>query len=153
MDYNDTFLHKKVFNKKEIEDILKHSKPENKKYLYDILSLNNVSMFCASYIMNRINLNFEKIQVIKNAVVQYEKREDLYSKISCSDFLFNVVRNMEKLENSNETLLKQLKVKKEDLNNISKLVEFLISNALSVFDEKQNKYSYGYVYTSEYNKY
>ena len=121
------------FKKKEIEDILSFSKLENKKYLYQVLSIKNISSFDASYILNKLTLDENKLEILNLALKKYEKDEKIKQSESYNDFLFRIVRNIEKLEKRNTKLLNEINNCKDNLENLKLFVDFLVAKSASLF--------------------
>ena len=133
MNFKNT-NHQIDFETNEIKDILKFSKSENKKYLYQILSIKNISAFDAEYIMNKLNLDDIKIKILNYALNRYEKDNKIKNSESYNDFLFRIVRNMEKLEKRNTKLLKEIAKCKDNIENFKMYVDFLIAKSSYMFD-------------------
>ncbi len=121
------------FKKEEIEDILSFSKLENKKYLYQVLSIKNISSFDASYILNKLTLDENKLEILNLALKKYEKDEKIKQSESYNDFLFRIVRNIEKLEKRNTKLLNEINNCKDNLENLKLFVDFLVAKSASLF--------------------
>ncbi len=121
------------FKKKEIEDILSFSKLENKKYLYQVLSIKNISSFDASYILNKLTLDENKLKILNLALKKYEEDEKIKQSESYNDFLFRIVRNIEKLEKRNTKLLNEINNCKDNLENLKLFVDFLVAKSASLF--------------------
>ena len=121
------------FKKEEIEDILSFSKLENKKYLYQVLSIKNISSFDASYILNKLTLDENKLEILNLALKKYEKGEKIKQSESYNDFLFRIVRNIEKLEKRNTKLLNEINNCKDNLENLKLFVDFLVAKSASLF--------------------
>ena len=139
------------FKKDEIEDILNFSKLENKKYLYQILSIKNISAFDASYIMNRLSLNDEKIKILNLALSKYENNSEINQSESYSDFLFKIVRNIEKLEKGNAKFLKEIYNCKNNHDNLKLLVNFLVEKSVNLFENTpEDPISKGFIFSKIY---
>ena len=121
------------FKKEEIEDILSFSKLENKKYLYQVLSIKNISSFDASYILNKLTLDENKLEILNLALKKYEEDEKIKQSESYNDFLFRIVRNIEKLEKRNTKLLNEINNCKDNLENLKLFVDFLVAKSASLF--------------------
>ncbi len=121
------------FKKEEIEDILSFSKLENKKYLYQVLSIKNISSFDASYILNKLTLDENKLEILNLALKKYEEDEKIKQSESYNDFLFRIVRNIEKLEKRNTKLLNEINNCKDNLENLKLFVDFLVAKSTSLF--------------------
>ncbi len=137
------------FEKEEIQDILKLSKSENKKYLYQILSIKDISAFDASYIMNKLDLNENKIKILKLALNKYNEN-DIAKDESYNDFLFRIVRNLEKLEKRNIKLLNEITKCKDSLDNFKMLIDFLVAKSSCMFNcNNQKDFVFSKVYIDE----
>ncbi len=134
------------FSKDDIENILCNAKTKNKKYIYQILRIRNITVFEAGYIMNRLDLTSDKIRLLNLTLMQYEKRPEIFACESYSDFLFRIVRNMEKLDNEMSEAEKDMAEIRISIDNFSKYVEYLISN--SIFMQKKQRQ--GYVFSTVY---
>ncbi len=133
MNFKNT-NHQIDFETNEIKDILKFSKSENKKYLYQILSIKNITAFDAGYIMNKLNLDDIKIKILNQALNEYETNNEIKNSESYNDFLFRIVRNMEKLESRNAKLLKEISKCKDNIENFKMFVNFLVAKSAYMFD-------------------
>ncbi len=154
MKYNHTKIEQNDFEKSEIQDILKFSKIENKKYLYQILSIKNITAFDAGYIMNRLNLDDNKIKILNFALIKYEKDKTINQSESYNDFLFRIVRNLEKLEKRNAKLLKEIAKCKDNIENFKMFVDFLVAKSAflignSVENQNQTKFVFSKVYIDD----
>ena len=154
MKYNHTKIEQKDFEKSEIQDILKFSKIENKKYLYQILSIKNITAFDAGYIMNRLNLDDNKIKILNFALIKYEKDKTINQSESYNDFLFRIVRNLEKLEKRNAKLLKEIAKCKDNIENFKMFVDFLVAKSAflignPVENQNQTKFVFSKVYIDD----
>ncbi len=139
------------FKKDEIEDILNFSKLENKKYLYQILSIKNISAFDAGYIMNKLSLNDEKIKILNLALNKYENDSEINQSESYSDFLFRIVRNIEKLEKRNVKFLKEIYSCKNNLDNLKLFVNFLVEKSANLFENTmENPINKGFIFSKIY---
>ena len=132
MNFKNT-NHQIDFETNEIKDILKFSKSENKKYLYQILSIKNITAFDAGYIMNKLNLDDIKIKILNQALNEYETNNEIKNSESYNDFLFRIVRNIEKLEKRNTKLLNEINNCKDNLENLKLFVDFLVAKSASLF--------------------
>ena len=154
MKYNHTKIEQNDFEKSEIQDILKFSKIENKKYLYQILSIKNITAFDAGYIMNRLDLDDNKIKILNFALIKYEKDKTINQSESYNDFLFRIVRNLEKLEKRNAKLLKEIAKCKDNIENFKMFVDFLVAKSAflignSVENQNQTKFVFSKVYIDD----
>ena len=154
MKYNHTKIEQNDFEKSEIQDILKFSKIENKKYLYQILSIKNITAFDAGYIMNRLNLDDNKIKILNFALIKYEKDKTINQSESYNDFLFRIVRNLEQLEKRNAKLLTEIAKCKDNIENLKMFVDFLVAKSAflignSVENQNQTKFVFSKVYIDD----
>ena len=143
MNFN---LKQNDFEKEEIQDILKLSKSENRKYLYQILSIKNISVFDAGYIMSKLNLDDNKIKILNLALSKYNEN-DIAKDESYSDFLFRIVRNLEKLEKRNAKLLDEISKCKDNLDNFKIFVDYLVAKSICMFNNtNQTEFVFSKVY-------
>ena len=120
--------------KQEILNSLSCSKNDNKKYLHQILSIKDISVFDIDYIMNNLNLNDNKIKIINLALNMYEKSKYIKETESYSDFLFRIVRNIEKLEKRNTKFLKKIENIKINIENLKSITDFLVAKSVCMFE-------------------
>lgn len=123
-------------DKKDIIDILKNSKKENRKFLYQILSIKGVSAFDVSYIMSALNLSSKKIKLIEYAISRYNSKNVPNKEENFNEYIFEVVRNIEKMEKNNEELLKEIMDCKNEIESFSAFAEYVMGKTLEIFNTK-----------------
>ncbi len=126
----------KKFDKNDIEDILENSKEGNVKYLDEVLSIKNISSFDASYIMSKLNLTQDKIELIKLSLKKYESSDELKEQETYSDFLYGIVNSIEKIEKQDTDIFDDILGYKRKINDIASFADFLALNSSGYLSEK-----------------
>ena len=145
----DSWLMEKI-DKQDIQDILMYSKRENVKYLHKVLSMKNVSVFDIAYIMATLKLSDKKIKLIEYSIAQYNKLEKIKNNESMNEYIFDIVKNIEKMENSNEELLLELMECKNEIKAFKKILNMIIEGNLSLFKIKENMFKQTYAFQTIY---
>ena len=110
------------FSKEEIAQIMEYSSAENAKYLNDIIALYGITLFDALYIMQHLRLDKSRIELIKFAIERYKNNSE-FNDFQSSMFIYDLVRNIEKLENGNLKLLEEIKKCRTQITNFKEFVE------------------------------
>lgn len=124
MKFIDNFK-KNKFNKEEIDSVLSTARNDNKKFLYDVLSIKNASLFDVTYIMAHLHLDEERIQFIKLAIENYDKNEKI-NKGSYNMFLYELIRNVEKLENGNLEIMEEIRACRKQITSFKSFLDYLV---------------------------
>lgn len=113
----------------EMGNILEFSNENNLKYLNNILSIKDISDFDVEFIMTRLNLNSSVVMLIKSALEQYSKRDDISSLTSYNDYLYRIVRNIEIFENSSCKLSEELNNNKLSIIGFKTVLESIVNKS------------------------
>ena len=144
------FLVMENISKSEIEDILSCSKAANKKYLDKVLSIKNISSFDMAYIMAALKLTDKKIKLIEYAIGQYNKIDKIKSNESINEYVYEVIKNIEKLENSHERLLTQSMDCRNEILGFKKILQYIIEGNLKLFKLKENNFKQSFAFSTVY---
>lgn len=138
-------LHRYNFSDDEIEDILMSSKKENRKYLSEVLSIKKISSFDANYIMNKLELTSEKINLINLVLTKFENSTNLNNDETQGDFLFRIIKTIEKLENNHSKIFQEISMSKKDNKNLNTLIDYLYTKSTICFEPK-TQYTFSTIY-------
>ena len=136
--------------KQEVEDILSTSKEENKKYLYKMLSIKNISAFDISYIMSKIKLNDKKIKLLEYSISQYSKNDYIKSNESINEYIFEITKNIEKMEKSNDELIGELMDCKNEIESFKKILSYIIEKNITLLMPKNDYSKQNFVFSTIY---
>ena len=137
------------YTEQEIKNILTYSKEENKKFLYKILSLKSVSAFDVSYIMSNLKLTDKKIRLIEYSISQYSNLDCINSSESINEYIFEIVRNIEKLEKTDNAIKEELMSYRDEIESFKKILNYLVEN-ISIFISKRDYPKQNFVFSTIY---
>jgi len=128
----------KNIDKQDIEDILLSSKEENKKYLNRVLRIKNLSSFDVAYIMGSLKLNDNKIKLIEYSISKYFDYSEIKANESINEYIFDIVKNIEKLEESNDELLDEIETCRSGISSFKNILNYLIQGNISFIKLKNS---------------
>ncbi|MBE7706955.1 MAG: hypothetical protein E7Z91_06920 [Cyanobacteria bacterium SIG30] len=111
------------FSSRELSEILQSAKKENLSYLQSLAKINKLSAFDTSFLLSSVNLNPERVAIIKKAVSMYNEDEFQGQGQTLSDFIFRVAANIELLNEANLELFKELAQCKTDVYDFAKILK------------------------------
>lgn len=103
------------FSQSEINEILANSKKENLKYFDKLAMITQLSAFDVSFLMSSVELDDNKIEILKHACKMYNEKEFCALGQTFSDFIFRVSANINLLNESNLDVFKELVQCKNEL--------------------------------------
>ena len=137
-------------SKKDIEDILLCSKKENRKYIYRVLSIKNMSSFDMAYVMSNLSLSDKKLKLIEYSISKYSENETIKSNESINEYIFEIIKNIEKLEKSNERLLEEIMDCKCEIQAFKKILDYIIEKNIELFKPVNYLYNQNFVFSKIY---
>ena len=134
------------FTQSESAEIMSVSKKENLKYFEVLSKMPNLKCFDICFLLSRIDLSDEKIEVIKKAQNIYNEQEFKDNEQTRSDFIFRVAVNLSYLNLDNIQLFKELVKCKKEIYDFKEALENPMA-FMTINKAKEPVYAFERVYT------
>ena len=134
------------FTQSEIAEIMSVSKKENLKYFETLSKMPNLKSFDICFLLSRIDLNDEKIEIIKEAQNIYNEQEFQENGQTKSDFIFRVAVNLGYLNLDNIQLFKELVKCKKEIYDFKEALENPMA-FMAINKAKEPVYAFERIYT------
>ena len=128
------------FSQKEMSEILSIAKKSNLKYFETLSKMQNLRYFDISYLLSQVELNDEKIQIIKKAQEMFNTEEFKLTGQTQSDFIFRVASNLDYLSLDNLEVFKEVAKCKNELYDFKNALQ----NPTSYLKTKEYKLNYAF---------
>ena len=134
------------YSQKEINEIMAICKKENMKYFEVLAKIPNLKYFDISFLLSEVELDDNKIELIKEAQKIYNDEEFSANGQTQSDFIFRVAANLDHLTMENIGVFKELVKCKNELYDFEKALK----NPLEYMVKKETtlKYAFERIYTN-----
>ena len=128
------------FSQKEMSEILSIAKQNNLKYFKTLTKMQNLKYFDISYLLSQVDLNDEKIEIIKKAQEMFNSEEFKLNGQTQSDFIFRVAANLDYLSLDNLEVFKEVAKCKNEIYDFKNALQ----NPNSYLKRKEYKLNYAF---------
>lgn len=111
------------FSQGELNEMLQSAKKENIPYLGALSRIDKLSSFEVSYLLSSVELNEDKINIVKSAVAMYNEEEFSAVGQTMADFIFRVSANIDALNIGNLELFKELVQCRNDVYDFTQILK------------------------------